>query len=333
MADTCKVSVIVAAYNAASDLSACLDSMLAQTEADWEVIVVDDHSTDDTAARARAYAARDDRFRVMQTPRNGGPSAARNLGIAQARGEWIGILDSDDRYAPERLARMTSYGEAAGSDVVSDNIVLLTEDDPAGSPMFASPAMAAAHRLELEEFILGNMSKRDEPRVAFGFMKPLFRAAFFRGKGLRYDETMRFSEDFVLYIACLQQGARWDYVPEAMYLYTVREGSLSGGTLVQSPSELRRIYDFSRDLAASPAARATPGTRRAAQAYFRRVRRWYSYRAVVEHLKTRRFGDAVSLLARSPDAIGGVAAEALVQAPALARKVARKVPGLSALAG
>lgn len=331
-ADTCTVSVIVAAYNAAAYISVCLDSVLAQTLTDWELIVVDDHATDDTAGVVRGYMERDGRFRLMQTPRNAGPSAARNVGIAAARGKWLAILDSDDAYTPERLQRMVSYGEQAGSDFVSDNPVLLTTEDPRGSRMFTSPAMSTAHHVELEEFILGNMSKRDEPRVAFGFMKPVMRTSFFRDNGLHYNEQMRFSEDFVLYIQALQKGARWDYVPEPMYLYTVRDDSLSGGDLVQSPQELKRIYDFSRDLAKSPAAQATPGTKRAAQLYFEKVRRWYSYRAFVGALKQRQFGAAAALLYRSPDAIGGVAAEAMVQAPALARKAVRKVPGLSALA-
>ena len=331
-ADTCKVSVVVAAYNATNHLPACFDSMLVQTLTDWEIIVVDDHSTDTTAAMVQSYIARDDRIRLLRTPSNGGPSVARNLGFAAARGTWIAILDSDDRFRPERLQRMVEYGETAGSDIVSDNPVIVTPEDPAGSNMFTAPSMATAHRVGLEEFILGNISKRDEPRVAFGFMKPILKAAFIRDNGIRYDELMRFSEDFVLYITCLQHGARWDFVPEGMYLYTIRGDSLSDSS-VRHSRELVRLFEFSRALAQSKAVQADPAAQRAATLYFEKVRRWYSYRALMDALKTRQFGAAASLLYRSPDAIGGVVAEAMVQAPALARKAARKIPGLGARLG
>ena len=231
--------------------------MLAQTLTDWEIIVVDDHSTDATVAMVHSYTARDDRIRLLQTPSNGGPSVARNVGFAAARGTWIAILDSDDRFRPERLQRMVEHGEAAGSDIVSDNPVIVTSDDPAGSNMFTAAAMAAAHRVGLEEFILGNISKRDEPRVAFGFMKPILKAAFLRDNGISYDELMRFSEDFVFYITCLQHGARWDYVPQGMYLYTIRPDSLSESS-VRHSRELVRLYEFSRALAHSEAAQGGP---------------------------------------------------------------------------
>ena len=84
-ANRCAVSVIVAAYNAAAYISACLDSVLAQTLSDWEVIVVEDHGTDRTIDIVQEYVDRDTRFRLLQTPKNSGPSAARYIGIAVAR--------------------------------------------------------------------------------------------------------------------------------------------------------------------------------------------------------------------------------------------------------
>jgi glycosyltransferase involved in cell wall biosynthesis len=93
------VSVVIPTYNRADLLPRAIASALEQTRAPDEVIVVDDGSTDDTAAGCRAWA---DRIRYLSVP-NGGVSAARNAGIASARGAWIALLDSDDVWEPTKL--------------------------------------------------------------------------------------------------------------------------------------------------------------------------------------------------------------------------------------
>lgn len=90
-------SIIVPVYNVAPYLRECLDSMLAQTFADWECLCVNDGSTDESDAILDEYALRDPRFRVFHK-KNGGVSSARNLALDNAKGEWIGFLDGDDIY-------------------------------------------------------------------------------------------------------------------------------------------------------------------------------------------------------------------------------------------
>jgi glycosyltransferase involved in cell wall biosynthesis len=97
------VSVVMPAYNAASYLCEAIDSVLAQTFSAFELIVVDDGSTDDTLTLARGFARTDSRVRVFTTP-NGGPAAARNVALGAARGEFIALLDSDDLLRPQYLA-------------------------------------------------------------------------------------------------------------------------------------------------------------------------------------------------------------------------------------
>jgi glycosyltransferase involved in cell wall biosynthesis len=97
------VSVVTPAYNAARFLPETVDSVLAQTLADFELILVDDGSTDDTLAVARRQATRDERVRVLSMP-NGGPAAARNMALRAARGEFLALLDSDDLICPQYLA-------------------------------------------------------------------------------------------------------------------------------------------------------------------------------------------------------------------------------------
>lgn len=98
------VSIIIPSYNRQEYLGATLFSCQAQTWPHWEVIVVDDGSTDGSAAIAEAVAQKDSRFRVIRTE-NRGPCAARNLGLSQSRGHWIKFLDHDDLLTSEALER------------------------------------------------------------------------------------------------------------------------------------------------------------------------------------------------------------------------------------
>ncbi|MBQ8618711.1 MAG: glycosyltransferase family 2 protein, partial [Clostridia bacterium] len=89
-----KVSIIIPCYNSEKYLAACMDSVLAQTFEDFEAILIDDGSKDNTLKVAQSYAQKDARVRVY-AKKNGGVSAARNLGLDHARGEWITFVDSD----------------------------------------------------------------------------------------------------------------------------------------------------------------------------------------------------------------------------------------------
>jgi len=107
-----KVTVIIPAHNRSRVLPRAIASVRAQTFADWELIVVDDASTDDTFAVAQRIAAEDGRIRVMRHERNQGVGPARNTAVAVAAGEWLAFLDSDDEWAPEKLAKQLARAEA-----------------------------------------------------------------------------------------------------------------------------------------------------------------------------------------------------------------------------
>jgi len=106
------VSVVVPTYDRSGLLQRAVDSALAQTMTDLEVVVVDDASTDDTEAIVRGYE--DDRVRYVAHETNRGGSAARNTGIERARGEYVAFLDSDDEWLPPKLERQLDRLEAKG---------------------------------------------------------------------------------------------------------------------------------------------------------------------------------------------------------------------------
>lgn len=104
-----QISVIIPVYNAEKTLNRCLNSIIAQDFKDFEVLLVDDGSTDDSGKICDEYAAKDDRFKVFHK-KNGGASSARNIGLDNAKGEYITFCDADD------------YTEANWLDVFISNI-------------------------------------------------------------------------------------------------------------------------------------------------------------------------------------------------------------------
>jgi teichuronic acid biosynthesis glycosyltransferase TuaG len=108
------VSIITPVYNAARWLPQTLVSVRAQTLTDWEQILVDDGSTDNSREIVEAAIAEDPRFHLLQTHCNGGPAKARNMALASARGRYIAFLDADDLWMPEKLASCVEWMTANG---------------------------------------------------------------------------------------------------------------------------------------------------------------------------------------------------------------------------
>lgn len=105
-----EISVIVPVYNTEKYLRRCVDSILAQTYTDFELLLVDDGSTDGSGAICDEYAALDPRVRVFHKP-NGGVSSARNFGLDHARGQWITFADSDDKMCEAHLEDLAKYSQ------------------------------------------------------------------------------------------------------------------------------------------------------------------------------------------------------------------------------
>jgi GalNAc5-diNAcBac-PP-undecaprenol beta-1,3-glucosyltransferase len=117
--DAPKVSVVMATYNRADTLPRAIDSVLAQTCRDWELIIVDDGSTDDTVETLARYA--DERIRTYRHDQNKGATGAKNTGFDHLSGEWFTILDSDDEMVPDALEAMLDYAQRFGATAITCN--------------------------------------------------------------------------------------------------------------------------------------------------------------------------------------------------------------------
>ena len=119
------ISVIVPVYQAEKFLHRCLDSVARQTFSDWELILVDDGSTDGSAALCDHFAAKDNRVRVFHRKKNQGVSEARNLGINEAKGDYIAFLDADDCYEFQALETLWNLREQSGADAAACGLTYL----------------------------------------------------------------------------------------------------------------------------------------------------------------------------------------------------------------
>lgn len=111
------VSIVTPAYRAARFIGETIRSVQAQTYRDFEMLVVDDCSPDDTAAIVERFAAADPRIRLLRQAANGGPAAARNRALAEARGRWVAFLDGDDLWLPDKLERQLAFHRARGARI------------------------------------------------------------------------------------------------------------------------------------------------------------------------------------------------------------------------
>lgn len=317
-----RASVVVPAYNAERTIGRAIESALAQTEQRCEVLVIDDASSDGTLAVASQYAERDPRVLVLHNLVNRGPAGSRNRGLSAARGEWIALLDADDTFALHRIETLLRQGEFHKADIVADNLLLCPEENVnARQPMLSNRELPAAKWLTTAAFIAGNVGSRWAPRVSFGFLQPVIRRDFLRNHNLRYDEENRFGEDFMLYTACLLRGARWWLMPEPMYHYSIREGSL---TDVQSAADLQRIRSMEdRLLRSEPLVASDATLMHALRAHKALIDRFYYYRAFTDAVKARAGSRALALLFESASGFRHIMWESLLRAPMITRKALR----------
>lgn len=146
------VSILVPVYKAEKTLDACVESILAQSYADFELLLIDDASPDHCPEMCDAWAEKDPRIRALHPAKTGpGPSGARNAGLDAAKGQWLTMVDSDDTVAPDLLEKLLAGAERSGAELVLCNCCPVTEDG-AEYPLPADEQFAKETVLDVNAF-------------------------------------------------------------------------------------------------------------------------------------------------------------------------------------
>jgi len=213
-------SIIVPAFNCAAFLAGCIDSVSRQSDPRWELLLIDDGSTDNTPAMADDYAERDPRIKVFHTA-NAGPGAARNIGLQQARGEFTVFLDADDALEPQALAELKNEFShpdvdlaVAGYSVINapDGRVLRQEN-------FLGKSIRLDHEQVLDYLIEYNLAPNRRPMFSYIWGK-MYRSAVIKANHLEINAGLKVFEDTEFNFRFLKHARSVACRSECFYRYT-----------------------------------------------------------------------------------------------------------------
>ena len=281
------VTVIIPVYNGAGFIGDTLECLRRQTHPDWECVVVDDGSTDDTAAVVQLLIAGDDRFSYVYQP-NAGLSSARNTGLDHAKGEYIQFLDADDVLLPEKLAEQLQLIQREGATVSYTDYRTGTAGDIYKEEAFYKPAQFQSADI-LVELITRWESKLIIPPHCW-----LFDASLFRDGQLRFDTSLPNHEDFDCWVNVFRLKPKVVYLDKKLAIYRVSEGSMSRNMSKMGEGLLQVLDNQQKKTGQSAAVRkAIAGKRRETLRRYNRfdrmtfVDKLLSFRHLFEYYKHR----------------------------------------------
>ncbi len=234
-----KISVIVPVYRAEKFLHRCFDSVVRQTFSDWELILVDDASPDGSPALCDQFAARDSRVRVFHRKKNQGVSEARNLGLNEAKGEYIAFLDSDDCYEPRALETLWNLREQSGADAAACGITYVFPDGTA-SPQSQLPAGVFGPEEIREKLVNPLVGDRLAQPVFNGFcFCYLYSAELIRKARIAFDGPYLEDELFILEYFCNARSLA--VTDQPLYRYFLQEESVTHRYMKNFPQVFARF--------------------------------------------------------------------------------------------
>ena len=231
-----RVTIVIPAYNAADTLVCAVRSALAQTLDGVEIYIVDDCSTDNTWEIVQVLWQQCTRLRASRLKENRGRAYVGNFAAERATGKWIAILDADDWYRPERLERIVTAAEAAGTEMGSDNQYLI---DP-GLQTIVGTAFRRIGRektLDLDSFLDGSDATSN---FDYGMLKPVFLREFLLRHELEYYVPARRGQDYYMNLCFFAAGGRATVLDEPFYYYVQPFGRVSR----QWSAATRKRYPF-----------------------------------------------------------------------------------------
>jgi teichuronic acid biosynthesis glycosyltransferase TuaG len=212
-----KVSVVTPAYNAENLISRTIQSVIDQTFTDWELIIVDDCSTDHTRKAVQAWTEQDARIRLVQVKKNfGGPAGPRNIGVENARGEYVAFLDADDIWHPQKLAIQIEVLDGGCCDFVCSQMSDFSSEESIRFPDFES------YELETVSFAQQSIRARI-PTSSVVVRQDLM-------KRYPFEESISYKavEDYHCWLRMLESSPRCLKVRLPLLYYRKIEGQISG---------------------------------------------------------------------------------------------------------
>lgn len=205
------VSVITPAFNAEAFVAETIESVLAQTHTYWEMILVDDNSTDSTFSIFKKYAAQDSRIKIFRFNENKGAGSCRNEAIKMAKGEFIAFLDADDLWKPDKLKVQLDFMKQKNIPLCFSSYQLMDEDgNPQRFIVEALPILT--FRKLMKSNYIGNLTG-------------IYSVAKL---GKVYAPTVRKRQDWALWLKILQRTKKAHGIQQSLAFYRLRKGSISG---------------------------------------------------------------------------------------------------------
>jgi len=242
---TKKISIIIPCYNAEKYVSKCLDSLLEQTYQDFEVICVNDVSSDDTLSILQRYAEKDSRIHIIEEPENRGVSVARNDGLDAAKGEYILFCDPDDYYELDALEEFQKAMEKSQADAVCSEINVVYH---AHHEMKVSDL----NYYSLKQFGLHRPSTKILQKLDLSTNDKMFRRSLIEQYQLRFPQGLHF-EDAYFTVAYICICERIYFLNKHLYNYVRHDNSTMSNTWSSDNSAdyaidhlhvAFRLYDF-----------------------------------------------------------------------------------------
>ena len=213
------ISIIIPVYNTQDYLKRCIESVLRQQETDWELILVDDESTDDSGMICDEYAAKYDQITTIHQ-KNSGPAAARQKGLDAAKGEWIMFADSDDWLDDRILTVLTRHQKETGAKMVCCTFVNMDENDEKHHlPYFAQEYVDCFDAKDCMFHMHHTRYLTGSPCTKL-FQKDLF-------EGINFCKDVTIGEDYSMIVQLAQKAGRVRMLSEELYYRFVRKGSIS----------------------------------------------------------------------------------------------------------
>lgn len=233
------VSIIMPGYNAAGFISESIDSVLSQTYTNWELVIVDDGSTDNTAAICKAYQDCDNRIKYYYQA-NGRQGKARNLGVLNSKGSILAFLDTDDLWLPEKLQVSMDIFQKGDHDLLFTDAYVFSksEDLRSGSPLQKLGVLSGVYKGQ--EGMAAFLFKNKIPMLTVLVKKEAVVAVgCFNDRGI--------AEDYELWLNLLRQGYVLKGVDVCLSLYRVHENATTSADKLAVEEVAQMLTDFFRD--------------------------------------------------------------------------------------